>query len=314
MQPISRPLAAGTGATWPNSLPFLAIVLTLLIIAHPTLASAQGATARAIVSSVQHQRPGIDGNPGAVGLILALLINRPQPLAENTTLMDKDGLLGEDADSAVQLVCANGATLVLSGQFDAYLRLGNNGAECTVYLRAGTAIATTAPGEPNANTIPTIIQYGTVTLGARSTQFGATIVSDRGAPDTRADAFVIEGTVEMQQSDPAGPAVEPLVLQTGQLLAAHSTQIAAIDDTRFDTMAATYAKLEVQTIPVAQRAAVEVELQQAYARTLRHPRDVGAQRSLLAVYRTRGLTNAPAATYHDYQLNRATNLQPEAIQ
>jgi hypothetical protein len=66
MQPISRPLAAGTGATWPNSLPFLAIVLTLLIIAHPTLASAQGATARAIVSSVQHQRPGIDGNPGAV--------------------------------------------------------------------------------------------------------------------------------------------------------------------------------------------------------------------------------------------------------
>lgn len=292
-------------------MPLLVVALIATIAAGPHVAFAQGATARAIVGTVKYQRPGVEGNPGPGQLLLSLFLNRPRALDENATLNDKDGLLGENAESAVQLVCANGSTLVLTGEFDAYLRLGAGGGECTVYLRAGTAIATTAPGDANAGTIPTIIEYGTVTLGARSTQFGATVVSERGAPETRADAFVIEGSVEVVEAASGGVPPKPLLLQAGQLLAASSARLESIDDRRFDSMAATYAKLEVQAVPLAQRAVAQAELQQGYARTLRQPGSAEAQRNLLAVYQARGLADSPAVKYHDYRLSQATKLNRE---
>jgi hypothetical protein len=265
--------------------------------------AAAGASAHAIVGSVKVQRPGTDGNPGVGALIVSLFVNKPKPLAEGTVLQDQDGLRGESANAAVQLVCANGATLMLTGEFDAFLRLGNNSEGCTVYLRGGTAVATTAPGSSGPATIPTVIEYGNVTLGARSTQFGATVVSSAGAKNVQADAFVIEGEVDVKSSDPQAAAQPHIRLIGGQLLRASDKQVTAIEISRFESLATTYAKLEVRAVPEAQRAAAQQELQVAYAQSMRRPTDVQTQSALLNVYQSRGLAASPAANYRQYRVD-----------
>ena len=284
------------------SRPLVALwVIAPFLSALPALASAAGLTAETVVGSVRVQRPGTDGNPGGLQLLLDRLINKGTVVADGAALHDTDGLRGKNAESAVQLVCSNGATLTLSGEFDAYLRLGAGDEGCTVYLRAGTAVATTGTSE--GSQIPTVIQYGDVTLGARSTQFGATITSSPGATTVQADAYVIEGVVDVKQA-PATGAPSQLTLLTGQQLVANTTQAAAISEARFSTLATTYAKLSAKAAPEPQRAAVQQELQGAYTESLRHPNDAVAQRALIKVYETRQLQVSPAAKYRTYQIDR----------
>jgi ferric-dicitrate binding protein FerR (iron transport regulator) len=277
------------------------LVITGTLRALPCTAQEAGLRAETVVGKVKVQRPGTDGHPSAGEWLISLLVNRPRTISQGQVFQDKDGLFGEGDGATVELVCANGATLTLSGEFNAYLRLGPENKGCTVYLRGGTAVATTAPGA-NPNAIPAVIQYGDVTLGAISTQFGATIRTGIGNPNVEGEAFVIEGEVQVQF---AATPTASRSLFTGQQLQAASSSVSRIPEAKFQLLAATYARLGAQTAPAESREVVQQELQQAYFESLSRPEDAQAQRNLKQVYQLRQLRVSPAVNYRINRINGA---------
>jgi len=240
-------------------------------------------------------------------------MNKPRPVQDSATLQDKDGLISEDQNSEIQLVCANGATLMLSGKFDAYLRLGSDQQGCTVYIRQGTAVATTAPSAGAGPTIPTVIQYGDVTLGAISTQFGATVTSSLGAHDVKADAFVVEGEVRVERT---ANAAAPVVLKGGQQLQAATAAVVPIPEERYSALATSYARLDAKQLPEAQRAEAQEQLRGAYLATLKAPHDLAAQGRLAQVYQVRQVQVSPVARYktREFTVNAAATQHQESVQ
>ena len=82
-------------------------------------------------------------------------------------------VLAGSPDASVLLECAGGATQMLANGFDAIIDGTGDDSPCAIDLKAGTAVATTAPnGEQNTGVS---IKAGDVTLGARGTQFGASV-------------------------------------------------------------------------------------------------------------------------------------------
>jgi hypothetical protein len=256
-------------------------------------AHAQGMGVKSLAGAVTYQHPGIPGNPTTLEWALVSLLNKPKVLDPSIALSDGDGVRGDGQDAALQLVCADGATQTLSGSFDAIVNVGSDGRQCAITLRAGSVLATTAPNPGDENTIPTRIVAGDVTLGASSTQFGASIVEGAGTKTPRAEAFVMDGTIQVQRL----AAEEPTSLSSGQRLPVGKKEAAPIEEATYQRFASAYANLEVMSLPVEQRSQAQGEFRAAYLGALKRPRDAEAQRQLEQIYQSRGVKSSPVLIY-----------------
>lgn len=285
-----------------------AAVLAAATLVSPIL-RAQSMSVKSSTGVVKVQHPGVPGNPTALEMIIVSLMNKPKPLDANTVLADGDGVRGDSDQSALQLECADGATQTLTGAFDAIVNMGANGQQCAITLRAGSVLATTSPNDDAERSIPTRIVAGDVTLGASSTQFGASIVSGVGTANPQAEAFVMDGSITVQRA----ASTDPQALTSGQRLAVGASQAEPIQEATYQRFASTYANLEVMSLPVQQRVQVQSELQSAYLSALKRPTDVEAQRQLVQVYQTRGVSASPVLNYRQSHINRLqimNNAQP----
>ena len=290
----------------------VAATVLYLFLAIPSVLPAQGMAVKSLNGAVMYQHPGTAGNPNALTRFLLNLMNRPTSLDTSTALNDGDGVQGDDSGSALQLLCADGATQTLTGRFDALVYMGGDGKQCAITLRAGSVLATTAPNAEDEKVIPTRIVAGDVTLGASTTQFGASIVAGAGTDHPQAEAFVMDGKIEVKRV----ASTEVATLTSGERLPVGASQAAPIEEATYQRFATTYANLEVMSLPVQQREQARVELQAAYVGALKRPTDVAAQRNLEQVYQARGVQVSPVLIYRQSHINRVQmmNAVPHAEQ
>lgn len=231
--------------------------------------------------------------------ILNALGHPEEPLTTTSLLQNGDGLRSEDAEAAVLLECASGATQTLSGAFDAILRIGADGKACKLEVRAGLVSATTA-ADPNA--MPggnPELQVGDVTLGASSTLFGVSVEMGQ------AEAFVIDGAITVRRPG------DVLPVNAGQMMAIHTRALQTIPDARFEKVANVYAKLDVVNLPMADRLAKQQQLQTAYVVAFKRPQDMQARAQLNQSLST--VTTAPNPA-RAYQIRKQAVLTPQNLQ
>jgi hypothetical protein len=200
-------------------------------------------------------------------------------------------IVGASADASVLLECVNGATQMLSGQFDALIVGDGDGKPCAIDLKRGTAVATTPP-EKDGSTGASI-KIGDVTLGSKSTQFGASLADG----PTSLECFVIEGEVTL------GGWHNIATLNTAQRVRRGVDAPDELSIERYDELAHVYAKLTLSS-KNASAPAIK-ELSDVYLRSFRNPADTNARTALVA--RQKQLT--PDSALYRYQAGRATTLE-----
>lgn len=200
-----------------------------------------------------------------------------------------DRVLANSPDASVLLECTGGATQMLANGFDAIIDGTGDGSPCAIDLKQGTAVATTAPN--GAQNTGASIKAGDVTLGARGTQFGASVGPESaGAADL--EAFVIEGDVEVSGL------TEVKWLKTSQSVRRSDLAVKSITEARYEYLATSYARLTTSRSNAA--AAQTEELKNMYLRSFRNPADANAR-----VVLARKMEVAPDSALQKYQQSRA---------
>jgi hypothetical protein len=231
--------------------------------------------------------------------LLDAALNPEHPLELASQLLDGDGLRTEDPNSAVMLECASGATQTLTGPFDVVLRVRDDGKGCLLQVRQGQVTATTAENPEAMPEGKPQQQYGDVTLGASSTMFGVSV--SRGD----VECFVIDGVITATRDN-----TQVWALGAGQQLSVNTRAVSAITDSRLDQVANTYARLDVASLPAAQRSATQMQLKTRYLAAFRQPADAAAREQLVRSYSALGATpNAARA----YQARKETILKSPGI-
>jgi hypothetical protein len=207
-----------------------------------------------------------------------------------STLNSGDRVLANSPDASVLLECTGGATQMLDNGFDAIIDgTGGDGSACAIDLKQGTAVATTAPN--GAQNTGASIKAGDVTLGARGTQFGASVGPESaGAADL--EAFVIEGDVEVSGL------TEVKWLKTSQSVRRSDRVVKSINEARYEYLASSYARLTTSRSNGA--TAQTEELKNMYLRSFRNPADADA-RVMLA----KSMEVGPDSALQKYQHARA---------
>jgi hypothetical protein len=197
-------------------------------------------------------------------------------------------VLANSPNAKMLLECNGGATQMLTGNFDAIIAGTGVGSPCGIDLKKGVAVATTAP-DPNQNT-GTTIKVGDVTLGAKGTQFGASVGTD-------VEAFVIEGNVAVSGIS------EVTQLKTAQSVRRGDTAVRPITEARYEYLASSYAQLSTSRTNAA--PAQTEALKASYLRSFRNPADADAR----AVLAARQYEVAPNSALQRYQQSRANYLK-----
>lgn len=281
--------------------PVVLLSLMALLTTAPSHAErAQVSTLSGTVALVRPASPKALGELSILQRLLEGIAHQEQPLTLDLALQDGDGLRSEDAESAVMLECASGATQTLKGPFDVILRIRADGKGCKIEVRDGQATATTASdpdampeGRPEQ-------QYGDVTLGASSTMFGLAVTGND------VECFVIDGAITATRAN------EPAwTLNAGQQLAVNTKAVTAISDARLEYVANTYAKLDVATLPAGERFTKQAQLKNDYVAAFRKPEDADARARLIQNYGV--LKTAPNAA-RAYQARKEAVLKQHAFE
>lgn len=207
----------------------------------------------------------------------------------STPLDAGDQVIANSPDASVLLECTGGATQMLANGFDAVIDGTGDGSPCAIDLKQGTAVATTAPS--GAQNTGASIKAGDVTLGARGTQFGASIGhQSAGAADL--EAFVIEGDVEVSGL------TDVKWLKTSQSVRRSDLAVKAITEARYEYLATSYARLTTSRSNAA--ASQTEELKSMYLRSFRNPADANAR-----VVLAKKMEVAPDSALQKYQHARA---------
>jgi hypothetical protein len=206
-----------------------------------------------------------------------------------TSLNAGDQVIANSADASMLLECTGGATQMLANGFDAVIDGTGDGSPCAINLKEGTAVATTAPN--GAENTGASIKAGDVTLGARGTQFGAT-VGTGSADAADLEAFVIEGDVEVSGL------TEVKWLKTSQSVRRGDLAVKSITEARYEYLANSYARLTTSRSNAA--AAQTEELKSMYLRSFRNPGDANAR-----VVLAKKMEVAPDSALQKYQHARA---------
>lgn len=218
-------------------------------------------------------------------------------------------LVANSANVQLTLACANGGSQLLSGSFKAVLNRAGAPSNCAVMLEVGNAFAVSSPDGGDAGKAS--LEGGPVAAISDHTQFGMT-VPPGNANDT--EVFVIEGDAQVRRGD------ERLTLAGGKQYLARTAEVSDVPESRYRTLAASLARVDLVSAGAAVNPAAQQALQESYYNALRKPEDAAARRALTQQYETLKISESQITRYNvqrDRALNRAATrvqLQPPVQQ
>lgn len=270
---------------------------SLVVLAALALWGVAGRSACAKEASIRAATSGVEVTTGGqLGTVRAI---------RGMTLEDGSELRGESVHDSVQLECSNGATQTLSGNrygpFDAVIDNEDPKLGCTVNLKSGRAVATTAAGGSNGSKSGSaaIIGPGAVAMLSHHTQFGVS-VTQRGQGGM-VSAFVLDGAAVLERKD----ARTSRDVAAGSTVDTGTNSTHPIDDHSYEEIADTYATLDVSGRSAEGDKSLERELQQRWVDALEHSADPLARVRLAEEQAAVGATDS--VIFH-YELERAAQL------
>jgi hypothetical protein len=213
------------------------------------------------------------------------------PLSAGALVQDADELLGGSDQASVQLECPNGATQTLSARFDAVVNARSAGSRCAIDLKSGAVVATALATAAGRNTDgDASVRGGPFALTSHHTQFGLMMAADAR---NSAQAFVIDGEARLGIAN----AASVKSLRQGQAIDALSATVGRIPEQTFQTIASTYAQLDLAQLGRAATAELAAKLQSSWVASLRQPDDVRARRTLADLHASLGLGGSAMSRY-----------------
>lgn len=251
----------------------LSIAALGLVIAPGAAVHAAGAAVWSVTGRVFVIRDGAAGK---------ILVKAGMPLNE------ADELEGVTNESSVLIQCPNGAAQTLSGPFNAIINRLDGEAACTIDLRTGTAVATTAPANEGGGAS---LRAGPIAMVSVHTQFGMHVTpqgNDR-AVDRTISGFVLDGQANCRDDRTE----RAWSVNSGQQIDIETRKFSSIDAKTYQRLARTFARLDANQLTSADPQ-LEEQLTARWLAVLQYPDDARAR---IELSRIQGSSVSAVARY-----------------